>query len=98
MGTEADRNRRFERFAVPHLDAAFNLARWLTRNEHDAEDVVQEAYLRAFKYFDGYNGGSGRAWLLAIVRRTCFTWLARNRPGEMVPFDEAAAEVSDARD
>ena len=97
MGTEADRNRRFERFAMPHLDAAYNLARWLTRNEHDAEDVVQEAYLRAFKYFDGYNGGSGRAWLLAIVRRSCFTWLGRNRPGEMVPLDEAAAVVIDAR-
>jgi len=95
---EVGRNQRFERFAMPHLDAAYNLARWLTRNDHDAEDVVQEAYLRAFKYFDGFNGGNGRAWLLAIVRRTCFTWLGRNRPSDMVPFDEGAAEVIDARE
>jgi RNA polymerase sigma-70 factor (ECF subfamily) len=83
---------------MPHLDAAYNLARWLTRNEHDAEDVVQEAYLRAFKYFDGFHGGNGRAWLLTIVRRTCFTWLERNRPSDLVPFDEGAADIVDARE
>ena len=70
---------RFNEIAVPHLDAAYNLARWLTRNEHDAEDVVQEAYMRAFRFFDGYRGGDARAWILKIVRHTCFTWLSRNR-------------------
>jgi len=64
---------------MPHLDAAYNLARWLTRNDHDAEDVVQEAYLRAFRFFDGFHGDNARAWLLSIVRHTCFTWLKRNR-------------------
>ena len=79
---------RFNEIAVPHLDAAYNLARWLTRNEHDAEDVVQEAYLRAFRFFDGYRGGDARAWVLKIVRHTCFTWLARNRPVELVAASE----------
>ena len=76
---------------MPHLDAAYNLARWLTRNEHDAEDVVQEAYLRAFRFFDGFRGGEGRAWLLTIVRRTCYSWLEKNRPAEVsAGFDEEA--------
>jgi RNA polymerase sigma-70 factor (ECF subfamily) len=79
---------RFEAIALPHMDAAFNLARWLTRNDHDAEDVVQEAYLRAFKFVDGYRGGDARAWILTIVRRSCFTWLAHNRPFELVAEDE----------
>ena len=79
---------RFNAIAVPHLDAAYNLARWLTRNEHDAEDVVQEAYLRAFRFFDGYRGGDARAWILKIVRHTCFTWLARNRPAEVVASED----------
>ena len=65
---------------LPHLDAAYNLARWLTRNEHDAEDIVQEAYMRAFRFFDGFRGGDGRAWLLAIVRNTALTWLRREDP------------------
>jgi RNA polymerase sigma-70 factor (ECF subfamily) len=74
---------------MPHLGAAYNLARWLTRNAHDAEDVVQEAYLRAYQFFDGFHGSDGRAWLLRIVRNTCYTWLEKNRPGEQVtPFDE----------
>jgi RNA polymerase sigma-70 factor (ECF subfamily) len=84
--------RRFEAIAVPHMDAAYNLARWLTRNEHDAEDVVQEAYLRAFKFIDGYRDGDARAWILTIVRRSCFTWLARNRPFELVAIDDDEAE------
>jgi RNA polymerase sigma-70 factor, ECF subfamily len=75
---------RFNEVVLPHLDAAYNLARWLTRNEHDAEDVVQEAFMRAFRFFDGYRGGDARAWILKIVRHTCFTWLARNRPVEVV--------------
>ena len=70
---------RFEEIALPHLGAAYNLARWLVHNEHDAEDVVQEAYLRAFKFFSGYYGGDSRAWLLTIVRNTCYSWLQKNR-------------------
>ena len=68
-----------EQAILPHLDAAYNLARWLTATEQDAEDVLQEACLRAVKFFPGYQGGSARAWLLTIVRRTCYTWLAKNR-------------------
>ncbi len=80
---------RFERSILPHLDAAYNLARWLTRNQHDAEDMVQEAYLRAFKFFDGFHGTDARAWLLTIVRNTCYTWLQQNRGRETtVSFDE----------
>src|SRR5689334_7208804 len=70
----------FEQSVLPHLDAAYNLARWLTRNPQDADDVVQEAFLRAFRFFPGFRGGDGRAWLLKIVRNTCFTWLHANRP------------------
>jgi RNA polymerase sigma-70 factor (ECF subfamily) len=70
---------RFEELALPHLDAAYNLARWLTRNDHDAHDVVQEAYLRAYKFFAGFHGDNARSWLLAIVRNTCYTWLQQNR-------------------
>jgi RNA polymerase sigma-70 factor, ECF subfamily len=81
--------RRFERAVLPHLPAAYNMACWLTRNDHDAEDVVQEAYVRAFRFFDGFHGGDGRAWLLAIVRHTCYTWLQHNRGHElMTGFDE----------
>ncbi|MFN7943870.1 MAG: sigma-70 family RNA polymerase sigma factor [Blastocatellia bacterium] len=85
---------RFEQAVLPHLDAAYNLARWLTRNDHDAEDVVQEAYLRALKFFGGFRGGDGRAWLLTIVRHTCYTWLAQNRKHELTAdADEEAQEV-----
>ena len=70
---------RFEEIALPHLAAAYNLARWLIHNDHDAEDLVQEAFLRAFKSFGGYYGGNSRAWLLTIVRNTCYTWLQQNR-------------------
>ncbi len=82
---------RFEQTILPHLDAAYNLARWLTRNEDDAEDIVQEAYLRAFKFFDAFRGVDGRAWLLTIVRNTCYTWLQQNRAQELTTvFDEEA--------
>ena len=79
----------FEQQVLPHLDAAYNLARWLTRNPHDADDIVQEAFLRAFRFFPGFRGGDGRAWLLKIVRNTCFTWLHANRPlQDATEFDE----------
>ena len=84
--------RRFEQTIMPHLDAAYNLARWLTRNDSDAQDVVQDAYLRAFKYFDSFQGESPSAWLLAIVRNTCFTWMRRNRPSEEVVGSELVDE------
>jgi len=70
---------RFESTVAPHLDAAYNLARWLTRDPHDADDVVQEAYLRAFRFFGGFRGGDGRAWLLTIVRNTFYTWVEQRR-------------------
>ncbi|HEV7968722.1 MAG TPA: sigma-70 family RNA polymerase sigma factor [Candidatus Acidoferrales bacterium] len=80
---------RFEQAVLPHLDAAYNLARWLTRNEQDAQDVTQESFLRAFRFYDGYRGGNMRAWLLTIVRNTCYTWLHQNRPPDFaVEFDE----------
>jgi RNA polymerase sigma-70 factor (ECF subfamily) len=81
----------FEETILPHLNAAYNLARWLTRNEDDAKDVVQEAYLRAFRFFDGFRGGDGKAWLMAVVRNTCLTWRRRERGNVMaIPFDETA--------
>src|SRR5882672_11155098 len=70
--------------ALQHLDAAYNLARWLTRNEHDAQDVVQEAWLRAAHYFGGFRGEQFRPWWLTIVRHTCYGWLKDNRPAELV--------------
>ena len=80
----------FEEAVMPHLDAAYNLARWLTRNEADAQDMVQEAYLRALRFFDGFHGTDARAWLLTIVRNTCYTWLKRSRLQELSgDFDEA---------
>jgi RNA polymerase sigma-70 factor (ECF subfamily) len=86
---EQDRLARFEQTVVPHLDAAYNLSRWLTRNDTDAQDVVQEAYLRALKFFGSYHGGDSRAWLLTIVRNTCYTWLQQNRARELTTeFDE----------
>ena len=72
----------FEEAVMPHLDAAYNLARWLTRNEHDAQDMVQEAYLRALRFFGGFHGTDARAWLLTIVRNTCYTWLKRRQATE----------------
>ena len=83
-------DRRFEELVLPHLDAAYNLARWLTRNGHDAEDVVQEACERALKYFDAFRGGDAKAWFLTVVRHACYDWLKRNRPAEIVPGDTEA--------
>ena len=80
---------RFEQLVLPHLDAAFNLARWMLRGRADAEDVAQEAMLRAFRFFRGFHGGDARAWLLQIVRNSCYTWLEKNRPMELTTeFDE----------
>ena len=73
----------FEEAVMPHLDAAYNLARWLMRDEADAQDMVQEAYLRALRFFGGFHGTDARAWLLTIVRNTCYTWLKRSRPAEL---------------
>jgi RNA polymerase sigma factor (sigma-70 family) len=78
----------FENSVLPHLDAAYNLARWLTRNGQDAEDAVQEACLRAFRFFGNFRGGDARNWLLRIVRNTCYTQLQNNRPRELATFDE----------
>ena len=80
---------RFEQLVLPHLDGAVNLARWLLRNRADAEDVAQEAMLRAYRFFDRFRGGDARAWLMQIVRNSCYSWLEKNRPSElMTEFDE----------
>jgi RNA polymerase sigma-70 factor, ECF subfamily len=86
---DAENRLRFEQLVLPHVDAAFNLARWLLRSREDAEDVAQEALLRACRFFRGFHGGDARAWLLQIVRNTCYSWLEKNRPRELVvEFDE----------
>src|SRR5512132_2046889 len=74
---------------LPHLDAAYNLARWLTRDGSDADDVVQEAYIKAFKFYSGFRGGDSRAWILKIVRNTCYSWLQKNRASQITDeFDQ----------
>jgi RNA polymerase sigma-70 factor (ECF subfamily) len=78
----------FDEVVLPHLDAAYRLARWLVRNEHDAEDVVQEASLRALRYFRTFTGGNGRAWFLRIVRNTCHGWRGHSVDALTDPFDE----------
>ena len=84
-----DKLARFEQVILPHLGAAYNLARWLARNDADAEDVVQEAYLRAFRFFEGFHGGDGRAWLLAIVRNVYYSVVGRSPAPELTTaFDE----------
>lgn len=86
---DSTKRARFQSLMLPHLNAAFNLARWLTRNPQDAEDVVQEAYLRALKFFDSLRGEDARAWLLAIVRNTFYTWYREHHAqNEDLPFDE----------
>ena len=81
---------RFERHVLPHLDAAYNLARWLTRDAHDAEDVVQDACMRAMRYLDAMRDGNARAWFLTIVRHATYDWLGRNRPAEVAHDDGSA--------
>jgi RNA polymerase sigma-70 factor (ECF subfamily) len=90
--TTDSRNRRFELLAMPHLDAAFNLARWLTGNTDDAQDVVQDAYLRAFRYLDAFRGDNFRVWLLTIVRNSFLDWLKDNRTGRQL-FQPASADA-----
>jgi RNA polymerase sigma factor (sigma-70 family) len=86
---EAAKARRFQVVVLSHLDAAYNLARWLMRNEHDAEDIVQEACLRAFRSFDSFRGDDARPWLLTIVRNACYSWFTVHRPDKLsTPFDE----------
>ena len=86
----------FEAMMLPHLDAAHNLAKWLLRNQEDAQDVVQEAFLRAFKSFGGFHGSNGRAWLLTIVRNTSCTLLKKNRVADFTtPFDEEMHATDD---
>ena len=88
--------RRFEQCVLPHLDAAYNLARWLTRNDQDADDVVQEAYLRAYKFFDSLHGNDSRPWLLAIVRNTYYTWRQQQKIYETATaFDEELHSTDD---
>jgi RNA polymerase sigma-70 factor (ECF subfamily) len=93
---------RFEAAVLPHLDAAYTLARYLTRNPHDAEDVVQDACLRALTYFDSFRGDGGttaRAWLLTIVRNTAFTWRRRHRADALATeFDETQHSKVDVDD
>jgi RNA polymerase sigma-70 factor (ECF subfamily) len=90
---------RFEALVLPHLDDAYTLARYLLHDEHDAQDAVQDAALRAFRYFDGFRGEDARAWFLAIVRNCCRTWQRRHRADrQWVPlFDDSASMVEDPR-
>jgi RNA polymerase sigma-70 factor (ECF subfamily) len=90
---------RFEQVVLPHLDAAYNLARWLIRSPADAEDAVQEACVRALRFFDGFRGGDSRAWLLKIVRNTCYSWVKKNRPAELSDeFDETVHSRESVQD
>jgi RNA polymerase sigma factor (sigma-70 family) len=86
---ESTKRQRFQTTIMPHLNAAYNLARWLTHGHSEAEDIVQEAYLRAFKFFDGFHGEDGRVWLLGIVRNIFYTWYKHNKTqNQHTPFEE----------
>src|SRR4029077_11530088 len=85
---------RFEDLVLPHLDAGYNLARWLTRDVNDAEDVVQDACMRALKYARTLRDGDARAWFLTIVRHAFYDWCARNRPAEIARDDSAAIDLA----
>jgi len=91
-----DDQTRFSTLVLPHLADCYALARWLTGNGTDAEDVVQEACLRAFRAVDGYGGGNARAWILTIVRNTAYTWLRNNRPAELVMVDDLELAANDS--
>jgi RNA polymerase sigma-70 factor (ECF subfamily) len=93
---ERERVKLFEQTVLPHLDAAYNLARWLAGNDHDAQDVTQEASMRAFKFFGTFRGDNPRAWFLTIVRNTFYTWLRKNRPAaQVIGIDDEAMAVED---
>ena len=93
---EQDKLARFEQSILPHMNAAYNLARWLAGNDPDAQDIVQEAYLRAFKFLSGFRGGDSRSWLLRIVRNAFYDWLKRNRREETgTEFDEELHSSAD---
>ena len=93
---DRERLRLFEQTVLPHLDAAYNLARWLAGNDPDAQDVAQEASLRAFKFFGSFRGENARAWLLTIVRNTFYTWLRKNRPPEeTVEINDETLDIED---
>ena len=93
---DRERSELFEKTVLPHLDAAYNLARWLAGNDHDAQDVTQEASMRAFRFFGNFRGDNPRAWLLTIVRNTFYTWLSKNRPAEKtVELNDEALEIED---
>jgi RNA polymerase sigma-70 factor (ECF subfamily) len=102
--TDTDQQARFESTVLPHLDAAYNLARWLSGNAHDASDIVQEASLRAFRFIAGFRGGNSRSWLLTIVRNTAYTWLKKNHSAtvfnvtdeELTEMEDPAAPAADA--
>jgi RNA polymerase sigma-70 factor (ECF subfamily) len=92
-----ERSRLFEETVLPHLDAAYNLARWLTGNDHDAQDVAQEASLRAFRFFGSFRGENARAWFLTILRNTFYTWLRKNRPpGNTVEINDETLDIEDS--
>jgi RNA polymerase sigma-70 factor (ECF subfamily) len=86
--SENEQQGRFERLVLPHIDAAYNLARWLAGNDHDAEDIAQDACVRAFRFVDGCRGADGRAWLLTIVRNTAYSWLKKNRSFAPISMDD----------
>ena len=96
--SNSTKSSRFEEEVTQHLNAAYNLARWLTRNTQDAEDVVQEAFLRAYKYFDGFHGGNVKSWLLTIVRNTCYTWLQQNRSHDATTVSDEELSEFESKD
>lgn len=93
---EPGREAEFERLVLPLLPSAYNLARWLTRNDHDADDVVQEAFLRAYRFFPSFRGTDARAWVLTIVRNACWTFLRASRAREVVAGFDETDEPADA--
>jgi RNA polymerase sigma-70 factor (ECF subfamily) len=94
--SNSEQQAQFERLVVPHLDAAYNLARWLAGSDHDAEDIAQDACVRAFRFVGGCRGSDGRAWLLTIVRNTAYSWLKKNRSQPLVSIDDdEVAEIAD---
>jgi len=96
--SDNEQQAQFERLVMPHLDAGYNLARWLAGNDHDAEDIAQEACVRAFRFVGGCRGSDGRAWLLAIVRNTAYSWLKKNRSQRLVFIDDdECPEIEDQK-